>query len=183
MAKAELDFCREIDLDILQKIKDVRFSFFPMLLIATAILLLIGPSASAIRPAIRTRHHGEFQITSKNPVLKSDSFRHYIEKFNQNDQETVVNYIPNSAAWQWIQDNVPLFGCPDKEIEEIYYFRWWTYRKHLRQTPVGFVISEFLPQVSWSKKFNTINCAAGHHFYTARNFPKEYWNNQRWTAK
>ena len=43
-----------------------------------------------------------------------------------------------------------------------------TYRKHIKQTPDGFVITEFLPQVSWSKKYNTINCAAGHHMYEGR---------------
>ena len=41
--------------------------------------------------------------------------------------------------------NVPLFDCPDKDIEEIYYFRWWTYRKHIKQTPDGFIVTEFLP--------------------------------------
>ena len=67
-----------------------------------------------------------------------------------------------------MQRNVPLFDCPDKEIELTYFFRWWTYRKHLRQTPEGFVVTEFLPNVPWAGKFNTISCAAGHHFYEGR---------------
>jgi hypothetical protein len=101
-------------------------------------------------------------------LLQADSFRHYVETFDRNDRETVVNYIPNSMAWDWMAKNVPLFECPDKEIEEIYYFRWWTYRKHIRQTPDGFVVTEFLPQVSWSKKYNTINGSAPHHIYEGR---------------
>jgi hypothetical protein len=44
----------------------------------------------------------------------------------------------------------PIFGCPLKDIEEIDGFRWWTFRKHIKQTADGFVITEFLPQVSWS---------------------------------
>ncbi|MCY3023315.1 MAG: hypothetical protein NTW87_30420, partial [Planctomycetota bacterium] len=48
------------------------------------------------------------------------------------------------------------------------YFRWWTYRKHIKQTPDGFVITEFLPKVSWAGKHNSINCAAGHHFREGR---------------
>jgi len=90
-------------------------------------------------------------------VLRPDAFRHYVEAFNRTDRETVVNHIPNAAAWDWMAENVPLLDCPDKDIEEIYYFRWWTYRKHLKQTPAGFVVTEFLPHVGWSKQFNTIN--------------------------
>lgn len=101
-------------------------------------------------------------------ILKYDAFKHYIDNFNKYDRESVVNFIPNATVWDWMTENIPFFDCPDKEIEEIYYFRWWTYRKHLKQTPEGFVVTEFLPQVSWSKKNNTINCPAGHHFYEGR---------------
>ena len=61
----------------------------------------------------------------------------------------------------FLSTNIPLFECPDKDFEQIYYFRWWTYRKHIKQTPDGFVITEFLPHVGWAGKHNTINCAAG----------------------
>ncbi|MEI7901940.1 MAG: glycosyl hydrolase family 65 protein [bacterium] len=101
-------------------------------------------------------------------VLKPEEFRHYAATFNQSDRETVTNHIPNAAAWDWMAGNVPLLDCPDKEIEEIYYFRWWTYRKHIKQTPDGFVVTEFLPQVGWSKKHNTINGSAPHHLYEGR---------------
>src|SRR5262249_10261551 len=58
--------------------------------------------------------------------------------------------------------------CPDKVIEETYYFRWWTYRKHIHATPEGYVITEFLPTVPWAGKYNTINCAAGFHLEEGR---------------
>ncbi len=64
--------------------------------------------------------------------------------------------------------NVPLFECPDSEIEEIYHFRWWTFRKHIKETTDGYVITVFLPEVSWSGKHNTISCPAGHHFREGR---------------
>jgi hypothetical protein len=67
-----------------------------------------------------------------------------------------------------MEENVPRFECPDKEIGEIYHFRWWTYRKHIRETPDGFIITEFLPKVPWSGKHNTISCPAGHHFREGR---------------
>ncbi len=101
-------------------------------------------------------------------VLKADRFRHHIDTFNQNDNELYVQHIPNSAAWEFLRANIPLWDCPDKELEEIYYFRWWTFRKAIKQTPDGFVITEFLPEVRWAGKHNTINCPAGHHLREGR---------------
>ncbi len=87
----------------------------------------------------------------------------YVEAFNRNDHEMYRRHVPNDQAAAWLRRNIPLFECPDKEIEEIYYFRWWTFRKHINDTPDGFVITEFLPSVSWAGKHNTINCPAGRH--------------------
>ena len=101
-------------------------------------------------------------------VLEAESFRHYVERFNAGDEELYVQHIPNEKAWDFLKGNIPLFECPDKDFERTYYFRWWTFRKHIKNTPDGFVITEFLPQVGWSGKHNTINCPAGHHFYEGR---------------
>lgn len=110
-----------------------------------------------------------FKIHSQvDVVLNPDDFRYYIEKFNKNDNELYKQYIPNDACWEFLEKNIPFFECPDKNIETTYYFRWWTFRKHIKQTPEGFIISEFLPEVNWSEKYNTIACAAGHHFYEGR---------------
>jgi hypothetical protein len=101
-------------------------------------------------------------------ILKPDAFKHYIDSFNENDTEYFPPYIPNERAWQFLKANIPLFECPDKDIEEIYYFRWWTYRKHIKDTPDGFVVDEFRPEVGWGGRHNTISCAAGHHIYEGR---------------
>lgn len=101
-------------------------------------------------------------------LLKPDSGRQYIEKFNQNDEENVVQLIDNASAWDWLCDSMPFFECPDRQIEETYYFRWWVYRKHIKQTPDGRIITEFHPNVPWAGKHNSINCACGHHFYEGR---------------
>ena len=100
--------------------------------------------------------------------LEFGAFKHHINDFNRLDQETVTNHIPNAGAWEWMTNTIPLFECPDAQLERTYYFRWWTYRKHIRKTPAGFVVTEFLPQVGWSGKYNSINCPAGHHFYEGR---------------
>ncbi len=101
-------------------------------------------------------------------VLRAAAFRHYIEDFNKDDSELYRGHVPNSGAWEFLKDNIPLFECPDEDIQRTYYFRWWTFRKHLKQTPAGFIVDEFLPNVSWAGKYNSINCAAGHHFYEGR---------------
>ena len=61
----------------------------------------------------------------------------------------------------------PVFES-DKQIEEIYYFRWGVFRKHIKQTPDGYVVTEFLPPVTRAGKHNAISCAAGHHFREGR---------------
>jgi predicted GH43/DUF377 family glycosyl hydrolase len=101
-------------------------------------------------------------------VLKAERFKPRVDAFNAGDRELYAQHVPNAAAWEFLKANVPLFECPDKDLEEIYYFRWWTYRKHLKETPDGFVVTEFLPKVGWAGKQNSINCAAGHHLYEGR---------------
>lgn len=92
----------------------------------------------------------------------------YVDRFNREDNELYKQNIPNCDASDFLKKNIPLFECPDKALEKTYYFRWWTYRKHIKKTPEGFVISEFLPDVPWAGRYNTISCAANHHFYEGR---------------
>lgn len=101
-------------------------------------------------------------------LLDKNLFKPYIDKFNNGDEEIYSQYIDNKSAWSWIKEEVPFFECSDKDIEETYYFRWWTYRKHIKDTPVGFIISEFLPEVDWAGIYNTINAATMHHLYEGR---------------
>ena len=101
-------------------------------------------------------------------VLKPTAFAHHIEHFNTMEPETIVNHIPNSNSWAWLQQNIPLFECPDRDVEEIYYFRWWSFRKHIKQTPKGFVITEFLTPVNHAGEFNTISCATSLHLAEGR---------------
>ena len=98
-------------------------------------------------------------------VLDASDFRHHVEFFNGMEPENIVNHVPNRESWVWMRENIPFFECPDKSFEQIYYFRWWTFRKHLKKTPEGFVFTEFLDKVGHSGKYNTISCALGHHIY------------------
>ena len=101
-------------------------------------------------------------------VLQAETFRPAVEAFNAADQELYVQEIPNSRSWEFLAANIPLLECPDRRIQEVYYFRWWTFRKHLRRTDQGFVFTEFLAPVGHAGPGNTISCALGHHIAEGR---------------
>ncbi len=101
-------------------------------------------------------------------VLSSNSYRHYVDYFNSMEQEDIRQAIPNDSAWQWMEQNVPLFDAPDKQMEQMWYFRWWTLRKHIKQTPVGYAMTEFLVPRSYADKYNLIASAVGHHLHESR---------------
>jgi hypothetical protein len=101
-------------------------------------------------------------------ILDTTELLRYVEEFNGSDDTPRDGMVPNSQAAQWMAENVPLFDCPDTTVERIYYFRWWTYRKHIKQTPQGIVLTEFLKPVSHAGPFNTVSCAVGHHLAEGR---------------
>jgi hypothetical protein len=134
----------------------IPFRLLPALVLAAVAVPLVPLSGT------------ESPTAPKTAILKQDLLRSFVAGFNRNDHTHFSQAIPNEDAADWMAENVPLFECPDPEIQEIYHFRWWTFRKHIQQTPDGFVITEFLPKVSWSGKYNTISCPAGHHFREGR---------------
>lgn len=101
-------------------------------------------------------------------VLKFADFRHYVDYFNCMENENIVQAIPNAQAAEWMEKNIPLFECPQHNFEEMFYYRWWTLRKHIKQTPVGYAFTEFLVNRSYADKYNLISCALGHHIYESR---------------
>jgi hypothetical protein len=84
------------------------------------------------------------------------------------EDENVTNFVSNAQSFDWLAANVPRFECSDREVEEIYYFRWWSFRKHLKQTTNGFVFTEFLVPMRHAGAHNTISCAVGHHLAEGR---------------
>ncbi|MBN1414473.1 MAG: six-hairpin glycosidase [Bacteroidales bacterium] len=101
-------------------------------------------------------------------VLHADDFKHYADYFNRMEDENIIQAIPNARAWEWMKANIPLFHCPQDNFEELFYFRWWTLRKHIKTTPAGFAFTEFLTERSYADKYNLIACAIGHHINEAR---------------
>ena len=111
-------------------------------------------------------------------ILKYDDFSHYADYFNTMEDENIVQAIPNSEASAWMKENIPLFECPQKNFEEMYYFRWWSLRKHIKNTPVGYGMTEFLVNRSYADKYNLIACAIGHHIYESRWLRNQDYLNQ-----
>lgn len=60
-----------------------------------------------------------------------DKLKSYVSKFNSDDEEFYKHDIDNLNAERWMRENIPLIAIPDKTVEEIYYFRWWVFRKHV----------------------------------------------------
>ena len=104
-----------------------------------------------------------------NRVLKEELVRRRFDRFNLDDEEIHCCTFSNRNSQWTIGKEIPLFECPDEDIERTYYFRWWTYRKHLRRTrDGGWVVTEFMPEVSWAGAENTISCPFGHHLREGR---------------
>lgn len=101
-------------------------------------------------------------------ILKYDNFKHYVDYFNGMEDENIAQAIPNAQASEWMRENIPLFECPQKNFEEMFYYRWWTLRKHIKKTPVGYAMTEFLVDRNYADKYNLIASALGHHIYESR---------------
>ncbi|MGI4869886.1 MAG: MGH1-like glycoside hydrolase domain-containing protein [Janthinobacterium lividum] len=125
------------------------------LLLSLALLAACGPAKQAAQ-----------QNTA--PVLTTDLLRASVARFNALDHEDVVNLVPNAQAADWLAAQVPLFECPDSALQQAYYYHWWAFRKHLKQTPDGYVFTEFITPMKHAGPYNTISSALGHHLNEAR---------------
>lgn len=101
-------------------------------------------------------------------ILDVANYKHYVDYFNTMEDENIIQAIPNSQSWDWMKANIPLFECPQKNFEEMFYYRWWSLRKNIKETPEGYIMTEFLVNRSYADKYNLISCALGHHIYESR---------------
>ncbi|HWC80426.1 MAG TPA: NEW3 domain-containing protein [Pseudonocardiaceae bacterium] len=70
----------------------------------------------------------------------------------------------------WYQANIPFLEVPDQQIQQTYYYRWRTWKEHIRSTgPAnGDIVSEFFGAPGYSAPFGGIDAAAGHHIDEGR---------------
>ena len=99
-------------------------------------------------------------------LLHPESYHHYFTEFANQEQEFLKDQPV--VEWPWFANNIPWLDVPDKELEQIYYFRWYSFQKHIHRTPSGYLIDEFLDNVPWAGKYNSIDCAAADHLKEAR---------------
>lgn len=101
-------------------------------------------------------------------VLDYNDYKGYVDYFNSMEDENIAQAIPNSEAWQWMRANCPAFECSQKSFEEMFWYRWWTLRKHIEKTPVGWAMTEFLVQRNYADKWKLISSGVGHHIHESR---------------
>jgi hypothetical protein len=100
-------------------------------------------------------------------VLKSESYRHYVERFREQEKEATGTI--GADPWSWMQREIPWFDSSDKSFEEMYYFRWYAWSKHLVETKRGYVITEWLPKPEAADGFfGALPDAAPFHIGEAR---------------
>lgn len=134
-----------------------------------------GDGVSNLREYLAGTEPGEARVKTggarDRTLLEPDAFARHIEFFNHMEAERVVNLVPNAEAWTWLKDRIPLFECADAGVEELYYFRWWALRKHLKRVGTFFAYTEFieLETKAWFiPPERTIASALGHHFMETR---------------
>ncbi|MCC5804697.1 MAG: hypothetical protein JJU00_00085 [Opitutales bacterium] len=105
-------------------------------------------------------------------ILDPDDFQRHIEYFNSVDtEERVVNKVSNAESWDWLKTRIPFFESSDADLEEIYYFRWWALRKHLKTANGYPAYTEFIEletQAPFVPDHRVIASGVSHHLRNTR---------------
>ncbi len=105
-------------------------------------------------------------------VLKPADYRHYVDLFREQEREAIGKLYEGEGgedSWTWMQREIPFFDSSDKHFEEMYYFRWYAWKKHLVKTPHGYVITEWLPKPEFTDgSYGALPDAAPFHIAEAR---------------
>jgi hypothetical protein len=100
-------------------------------------------------------------------LLKADNYHAYVQQFAKDEQEA-TGQAP-ADAWPWMAAEIPLFESSDKQFEQLYYFRWYAWQKHLVKSRHGFLITEWLPKPQEADgNFGALPDAAPFHLGEAR---------------
>jgi hypothetical protein len=100
-------------------------------------------------------------------TLHAEDYRHYAIQFAADEREATGRQP--SDEWPWLEENIPLFDSSDKHFEEMYYFRWYAWQKHVVSTSHGFLITEWLPKPEAADGFyGALPDAAPFHLGEAR---------------
>lgn len=111
-------------------------------------------------------------------LLQPDTYRHYVDTF-ETDERSATGKLYNGeplvpgqqpeATWSWMQREIPWFDSSDKAFEQMYYFRWYAWKKHLVHASTGYIITEWLPKPDFKDgSFGALPDAAPFHLGEAR---------------
>lgn len=98
-------------------------------------------------------------------LLHPADYHHYILKFAAQEVEATHQAPPDE--WPWLEVNIPLFDSSNQQFEEMYYFRWFAWEKHVVKTSHGYLITEWLPKPQMTD-FGVLPDAAPFHLGEAR---------------
>jgi hypothetical protein len=96
---------------------------------------------------------------------KMGLLKDYVEKFIALDGGEFEDFFdPSKGTYAFLQENLPEFECEDKTLEEIYYFRAYTFSKHIKRSRFGkLIITEWSEPTYWKKETDgAISCPVGH---------------------
>jgi hypothetical protein len=112
------------------------------------------------------------QQPSSTAVLKPEDYQHYITLFRMQERDaTGTLYFGEGGEdpWTWMQREIPWFDSSNKQFEEMYYFRWYAWKKHLVKASTGYIITEWLPKPDFKDgSFGALPDAAPFHLAEAR---------------
>lgn len=85
------------------------------------------------------------------------------------DERSILK-LRYGADSTWYADNIPLFEASDRQLEDVYYYRWAVFRAHQRDLgPDGYITTEFLDDVSWQRQpYASLNDASAFHIREGR---------------
>ena len=127
-------------------------------ILCCAAALLIGGGASGMRAQ---------SPKGAGAVLAPEQYHHYATLFEKQEKEATGK--AGADAWPWMLAEIPWFDSSDKQFEEMYYFRWYAWQKHVVETKRGHVITEWLPKPEAKDGFyGALPDAAPFHMGEAR---------------
>ena len=100
-------------------------------------------------------------------LLQPETFHHYVRTFEAQERDATGKQ--GTDSWPWMLAEIPWFESSDQSFEEMYYFRWYAWQKHVVRTRLGWVITEWLPKPQMVDGFyGALPDAAPFHLREAR---------------
>ena len=97
---------------------------------SVAILLGCVAVALVLLALFQILSAGKVRGEPSHSVLDPENYHHYFVQFSSDEKAMLGEGDP--LQWEWFEQNIPWLDVPDKQMEEIYYFRWYSFQKHIQ---------------------------------------------------